>query len=399
MNDGKNNKSNTTRIDTRLGHAGRDPDTNSGIVNPPVHHASTITFPTVAALEAAGKIKFDTLYYGLYGTPTSFALEDAIKELEGANHAIIVASGLGSIAATLAGLLKSGDHVLVTESAYFPTIKFCNAFLKKFGIDVTYYDPMIGAAIKDLIRAETKVVFTEAPGSITFEVQDIPAIAKAAHDAGALVVMDNTWSAGYFFKPFELGVDVSIQAVTKYIGGHSDLMMGSITMRDRSLFDQIKLAASSFGHSAAPDDCFLALRGLRTLATRLKQHDETGMILARWLAERAEVETVLHPALENCPGHDIWKRDFSGSCGLFGVVLKDTFSPDDRNRMMEALKLFPIGYSWGGYESLIVHDDPGHLRKTYEFPHKGPYFRIHAGLEDPADLIEDLENGFRQLRG
>lgn len=399
MGDGKKNKSDNKRIDTRLGHAGRDDATKLGTVNPAVHHVSTVTFPTVAATDAAQKHKFDTLYYGLYGNPTSFALEDGLKELEGANHAIIVGSGLGSVASTLAGLLKSGDHILICESTYFPTIKFCNNFLKKFGVDITYYDPMIGSAIKDLIRAETKVVFTEAPGSITFEVQDIPAIAKEAHDAGAVVVMDNTWSAGYFCQPFDLGVDVSIQAVTKYIGGHSDLMMGSITMRERALFEKIKLAASSFGHSAAPDDCYLALRGLRTLATRLKQHDQTGMILANWLAARDEVEAVLHPALENCPGHDIWKRDFSGSCGLFGVVLKDTFTIDDRNKFMESLQMFPIGYSWGGFESLIVHDDPRALRKTYEFPHKGPYMRIHAGLEDPHDLIEDLDQAFTIIRG
>ena len=385
------------KIDTQLGLAGRKPADNFGIVNPPVYHASTVAFPTVAELEAASLKKFDTTYYGLYGTPTSFALEDGLKKLEDANHAVIVGSGLGSIAVTLAGLLKSGDHLLVTESAYFPTIKFCNNFLKKFGVDVTYYDPMIGENIKDLMRPETRVVFTEAPGSITFEVQDIPATAKAAHDGGALVVMDNTWSAGYYFKPFDFGVDVSVQAVTKYIGGHSDLMMGSITMRDRGLYDKIMLSASSFGHSPQPDDCYLALRGLRTLAVRLKQHNETGIILAKWLAARPEVEAVIHPAFENCPGHEIWKRDFTGATGLFGVVLKDKYSDAERNRMMEGLKLFPIGYSWGGYESLVVHDNPADTRKTYKFPHSGPYMRIHAGLEDPDDLIRDLEQGLALL--
>ena len=385
------------KIDTQLGLAGRSPDDNFGILNPPVYHASTVAFPTVAELEAAGLKKFDTTYYGLYGTPTSFALEDGLKKLEDANYAVIVGSGLGSVAAALAGLLKSGDHLLITESAYFPTIKFCNNFLKKFGVDVTYYDPMIGENIKDLIRPETRVVFTEAPGSITFEVQDIPAIAKAAHDAGALVVMDNTWSAGYYYKPFDFGVDVSLQAVTKYIGGHSDLMMGSITMRDRDLYDKIMLSASSFGHSPQPDDCYLALRGLRTLATRLKQHNETGLILAKWLAARPEVEAVIHPAFESCPGHEIWKRDFTGATGLFGVVLKDKYSDADRNRAIEGLKLFPLGYSWGGYESLVVHDSPAKARKTYKFPHPGPYFRIHAGLEDPDDLVRDLEQGLALL--
>ncbi len=392
MSDDKKNK-----LDTQLSLAGRKPADNFGIINPPVYHASTVTFPTVAELEASALNKFDTTFYGLYGTPTSFALEDGLKKLEDANHAVIVGSGLGSIAVTLAGLLKSGDHLLITESAYFPTIKFCNNFLKKFGVDVTYYDPMIGGNIKDLMRPETSVVFTEAPGSITFEVQDIPAIAKAAHDGGALVVMDNTWSAGYYYKPFDFGVDVSVQAVTKYISGHSDLMMGSITMRDRDLYDKIKLSASSFGHSPQPDDCYLALRGLRTLAVRLKQHNETGLILAKWLAARPEVEAVIHPAFENCPGHEIWKRDFTGATGLFGVVLKEKYSDADRNRMMEGLKLFPIGYSWGGYESLVVHDNPADTRKTYKFPHSGPYMRIHSGLEDPDDLIRDLEQGLALL--
>lgn len=386
-------------IDTQLGTAGRNPKENSGILNPPVYHASTIAFATVDELDAAQLKKFDTTYYGLYGTPTSFALEDGLKKLEDANHAIIVGSGLGSIAATLAGLLKSGDHLLMTESAYYPTIKFCNNFLKKFDVDVTYYDPMINGNIKDLMRPETKVVFTEAPGSITFEVQDIPAIAKAAHDNGALVVMDNTWSAGYYYKPFDFGVDVSVQAVTKYIGGHSDLMMGSITMVERELFDKIKLAASSFGHSPQPDDCYLALRGLRTLATRLKQHSKNGLILAKWLEKRDEVETVIHPAFENCPGHEIWKRDFSGSTGLFGVVLKERYNEKDRNKMIEGLNLFALGYSWGGYESLVVHDNPRLMRKTYTFPHAGPYFRIHAGLEDSDDLIADLEQAFSLLKG
>ena len=391
------NKSGKYKIDTELSIAGHDLKNNHGALNPPVYHASTFAFPTVEELDAANLKKFDTFSYGLYGTPTSYALEDGLRKLENANHAIIVGSGLGSIAVTLAGLLKSGDHLLVSESAYHPTIKFCNNFLKKFGVETTYYDPMIGSDIKKLMRPETKVVFTEAPGSITFEVQDIPAITKVAHDGGALVVMDNTWSAGYYYKPFDFGVDVSVQALTKYIGGHSDLFMGSITMRERALYDKIKLAASSFGHSPQPDDCYLALRGLRTLAARIKQHGETGLALAKWLAARPEVEAVIHPAFENCPGHEIWKRDFSGSCGLFGVVLKDTYSEADRNRMMAGLKLFPIGYSWGGYESLVVHDNPYQSRKTYNFPYKGPYMRIHAGLEDPDDLIKDLEHGLSLL--
>ncbi|MBL4614587.1 MAG: aminotransferase class V-fold PLP-dependent enzyme, partial [Magnetovibrio sp.] len=282
--------------DTRLTTKGRDPEANFGIVNPPVYHASTVTFPTVQALHDAEKHRFDRVYYGRYGTPTTFAFEEAVADLEGATHCVSVPSGMAAIAVALSATLHAGDHVLVTDSAYFPTVKFCNAFLKKFGVEVSYYPPLASAKdLKALIRPNTKVVFSEAPGSITFEVQDIAMIVDVAHQAGALVVMDNTWSAGYHFKPFDHGVDISLQAATKYIVGHSDAMLGTLTMNDRDLFEHVKITQVGMGYSTAPDDAYLGLRGLRTLATRLPRHESTGLELAHWLAARPEVETVLHP--------------------------------------------------------------------------------------------------------
>lgn len=386
--------------DTRLTTTGRDPQNNFGIVNPPVYHASTVTFETMADLHKAEQNRFDQVYYGRYGTPTTFAFEEAVADLEGGDHCVSVPSGMAAIAVALASILHHGEHALITDSAYFPTVKFCNTFLKKFGVEVTYYDPMASAdEIKALMRPNTKLVFTEAPGSITFEVQDIPAIAQVAHDAGALVVMDNTWSAGYYFKPFEHGVDMSLQAATKYIVGHSDAMLGTLTMKDRALYEHTKTVCVGMGYSTAPDDAYLGLRGLRSLAARLPRHQETGLKLAHWLAERPEVETVLHPALPSCPGHEIWKRDFTGASGLFGIVLKDGPAKDDMARMLDNMRLFAMGYSWGGYESLIIPSDPSTIRTTYDWPYKQPVLRIHAGMEDPEDLLADLEAGLANLRG
>ncbi|MCW8916005.1 MAG: cystathionine beta-lyase [Magnetovibrio sp.] len=384
--------------DTRITTAGRSPKTNFGIVNPPVYHASTVTFETVDALKEAEQHRFDRVYYGRYGTPTTFAFEEAVADLEGAEHCISVPSGMAAIAVSLAATLKSGDHALITDSAYFPTVKYCNTFLKKFGVEISYFAPMATAEeLKAQIRPNTKVVFTEAPGSITFEVQDIAMIADIAHAHGALVMMDNTWSAGYYFKPFEHGVDISIQAATKYIVGHSDAMLGSITLNDRDLYEHVKTVQVGMGYSTAPDDAYLGLRGLRTLATRLPRHEKTGLKLAEWLAGHPAVETVLHPALTTCPGHDIWKRDFTGASGLFGFVLKDGPSHGDMARMLDNLELFAMGYSWGGYESLIIPSDPRTMRTTYNWPYGQPVLRIHAGLEDPDDLISDLDKGLKLL--
>jgi cystathionine beta-lyase len=383
------------KIDTILVNAGRRPEDNYGIVNPPVYHASTVTFPTLEALEASQASPFDVIHYGRYGTPTTSAFEEAVAALEGGDRTISVPSGLSAITSALLAFLKAGDHVLVTDSVYFPTRRFCNNVLSGLGIETTYYDPTIGAGITGLIRPNTRVIYMESPGSITFEVQDVAAIAKAARAAGAVAILDNTWSAGLFFRPFAHGVDVSLQAATKFIAGHSDAMLGAITMR-RELYEQVKWITVGLGVCAGPDDCYLGLRGLRTLSARLARHQETGLRLARWLATRPEVERVLHPALPSCPGHALWKRDFTGAPGLFGVVLKD-FPKKAVAAMLDGMELFALGYSWGGYESLIVPTYPAKVRSATRWPYASPSIRLHCGLEDPDDLQADLEAGLKRL--
>ena len=368
--------------DTRLVTAGRKPEENFGIVNPPVYHASTITYPTVAAMEKAKENRYETVYYGRYGTPTTFAFEEAVAALEGGEKTIAVPSGMAAIAGPLLALLKAGDHVLMVDNTYHPTRHFCD-------------NPMIKGGITELLNPQTKVVFVEAPGSLTFEVQDIPAIAEQAHKAGAKVIMDNTWSAGYFFQPFKHGVDISVQAATKYIVGHSDAMLGVITT-SRELFPLIKARAVDVGYSAAPDDCYLGLRGLRSLATRMARHQETGLKVAHWLETRPEVAEVRHPAFPSCPGHEIWKRDFTGSSSLFSILLNN-YSKNAVAAMLDDLKLHAMGASWGGYESLIIPINPSSSRSASRWDHAGPSLRIHCGLEDADDLIADLEKGFERL--
>ncbi len=382
--------------ETHLLHAGRNPSENFGIVNPPVYHASTVTFPTVKDLNEAGKNPTEGVYYGRMGTPTSQALETAVAALEGADRAIAVQSGLAAITGALLSFVQSGDHILVTDSAYFPTKKFCNTVLKNFGVEVTYFDPLIGRAIEGLIRENTKVVFTESPGSLTFEVQDIPALAEVAHKHDCIVMIDNTWAAGYFFDAFKHGCDISIQAATKYIGGHSDVMLGTIALREE-LYKKVKTHVYGLGYCAAPDDCYLAQRGIRTLPARLKIHESNGLKMAAWLKERPEVSKVLHPAFADCPGHDIWKRDFTGASGLFSVVLDEKYSTEAVNAMLDGLKLFPMGYSWGGYESLIIPFNPQGAREATTWPQTGPCLRIHAGQESIDDLLADLAEGFERL--
>ncbi|HWU27094.1 MAG TPA: cystathionine beta-lyase [Rhizomicrobium sp.] len=371
-------------------HAGRMSEEHFGAVNTPVYRASTILFPTFAALEAN-----DAPYvYGRRGTPSSQSLADAITALEGGAHTVICPSGANAIALALLCVCKAGDHVLIVDSCYGPTRRFCDHVLKRFGVETTYYDPLIGDAIAGLFRANTTVVFCESPGSLTFEIQDVPAIAVAAHARGASVLLDNTWATPVFFDAFAHGVDLSIQSATKYVGGHADVMMGYVCANETH---RAKLAAAhdDFGLCTSGDDCFLALRGLRTLPVRLARHQETALTLARWLAAQPEVLRVLHPALENDPGHAIWKRDFSGACGLFGVVLKPV-SRATLAAFMNGLELFGMGYSWGGYESLIV---PAHLKRTAKpFEAEGPLIRIHAGLEDANDLVADLAAGFERIR-
>jgi cystathionine beta-lyase len=383
--------------DTVVVTAGRDPRANHGVVNPPVYHASTITFPTVAAIEEASRHRFDIgqTYYGRYGTPTTFAFEEAVAALEGGYRTVAMGSGKAAIVAVLTAFLDAGDHLLMVDTAYGPTRAFCNRFLARYGVETTYYDPLIGAGIADLIRPETKVVFTESPGSQTFEVQDIPAIAEVAHQAGCTVVLDNTWASPLLFKPFEHGVDVSIQAATKYIVGHSDVMMGTVTTTE-AMHDRVRAAAFELGAPSGPDDVYLAQRGLRTLSVRLERHMKSGLAVAEWLQARPEVEHVLHPALPDDPGHVIWKRDFLGASGLFGVILEPISKPSV-TAMLDGMDLFAMGYSWGGYESLIVPTDPAPMRTATPWQATGPSLRLHVGLEDVDDLITDLAAGFDRM--
>lgn len=383
--------------DTRLIHVGSRPDQHRGAVNPPVYRASTVIFPTVAAMEKASADPFDGVFYGRHGTPTSFALEEAVAELEGADAAVSVSSGLAAITVALMTYLKAGDHLLMTDAAYGPSRRLSDRLLERCGIETTFYDPTIGAGIHDLIQPNTKVVFAESPGSLTFEVQDIPAISKAAHAAGAMMILDNTWSGGLYFQPFEHGVDVSIQAATKYIGGHSDVMLGVISTRQDE-FRRIKAMAVSMGYCAAPDSCYFVLRGLRTLKVRLARHERNGLALADWFAARPEVAQVLHPARADCPGHEFWKRDFSGASGLFGVVLHDV-TKERVAAMLDGMEYFGMGYSWGGFESLMIPTAPADHRAATGWTAAGPCLRVHAGQEDVDDLIEDLERGFERLGG
>ena len=385
------------RDDTLLTRLGRHPEDQHGAVNPPIYRASTITFRSVEELEAAHHAPFakETIVYGRYGTPTTFAIEEAVAELEGGYRGIAVSSGLAAVAGALGALVTRGDHVLVADSVYGPTRRFCDTSLAGRGIEVTYYDPLIGAEISSLTRANTRVIYLESPGSLTFEVQDVPAIVEVAKHRGIRTIIDNTWATPYFFKACSHGIDVSVQAATKYIGGHSDLMLGVI-VTNQECYGRVRSHVATLGYSAPPDDCYLALRGLRTLAVRLRRHQESALAVARWLAERPEVHRVLHPALASCPGHEIWLRDFRGASGLFSVVL----APVERahvNALLERLRLFPLGYSWGGFESLALPVDPTSIRTARPWRANGPMIRLHIGLEDPADLIEDLEHGLAEL--
>ena len=373
---------------TRLVMAARE-FTEHGMVNPAIYHASTILFPNVETYKG-GKQQYR---YARRGTPTSRALESAIANLEGGYDCKVAPSGLAAVSAALIAFVKTGDHVLMVDSVYGPARHFCNTVLKRMGVETSYYDPLIGKNIAGLIRSNTAVVYCESPGSQTMEVQDILAIAAVAHAHGAKVLLDNTWAAGHYFKAFEHGCDVSIQAVTKYISGHSDVMMGSVVCNEAS-WPQFKESFESMGLFTGPDDMYLALRGLRTLDVRLERHQRNATAVAEWLRGRSEVETVLYPALSNAPGHEIWKRDFSGACGLFSVIFKP-ISGKAVAAMVDGLELFKLGESWGGYESLVVPFKPH--RSSTEWQAEGPCLRFHVGLEDPKDLIADLDAGFARL--
>ncbi|HYJ59049.1 MAG TPA: cystathionine beta-lyase [Methyloceanibacter sp.] len=376
---------------TRLVHAGREPARQHGFVNTPIYRGSTVLFPTMAAIEANDQ----AFTYGRVGTPTVKALEEAIAELEGGHRTLLTPSGLSAIATALLAFVSAGDEVLVVDSIYRPARRFCDNLLSRLGVKVTYYDPLIGARIAQLITGKTRVVFAESPGSQTFEVQDIPAIVQAAHAAGAVVILDNTWATPLYFKAFAHGVDVSIQAATKYIVGHADAMLGAVTASEQAS-GAVQKTHEDLGLCPGPEDVYLGLRGLRSLGVRLERHQRSALEIARWLAERSEVARVIHPGLPSDPGHALWKRDFSGASGLFSILLK----PVPRERlaaMLDGLRLFGMGYSWGGFESLIVPFDPSAYRTATQWQVEGPALRLHIGLEDVDDLKVDLEAGFARL--
>lgn len=374
--------------ETRLVAAGRD-YAEHGFVNPAVYHGSTVMFPSTAAL----KDRTQTYTYGRRGTPTSRAVEEAVALVEGGHNAKMLPSGLAAVSTALLAFLKAGDHLLMVDTVYQPARQFCDGLLKGLGVETTYYDPLVGRGIAALMRPNTRVVYTESPGSQTMEVQDIPAIAEATHKAGALLFIDNTWGAGHYFKAFEHGADVSIQAATKYLVGHSDAMMGTVTC-SKDTWEPFRHAYEEMGQFAGPDDMYLTLRGIHTLDVRLERHMKNAMNVAEWLRGRPEVETVLYPALSNAPGHEIWKRDFRGASGLFSVVLKPC-SETATAAFLDRLTLFGMGYSWGGFESLVVPFKP-HRTATRWQP-EGYSLRLHIGLENPDDLKADLTEGFKAL--
>ncbi len=386
--------------ETFLLHGAYDPDTFGGVVNPPVYRASTIVFRNMEDMEARAKAmstpEGQELWYGRKGTPTTFALQEMLARLEGGHRSLLVSSGLAACTSAIMAFVKTGDHILICDSVYGPTRHFADTVLKRCGVTVTYYDPMIGPGIGELFRPNTTVVFLESPGSQSFEVQDVPAICAQARRRGAKVVMDNTWATPLFFKPFEHGVDVSVHAATKYIVGHSDATMGVITA-NKEAWGSVREYVFAAGLHAGADDVYLAQRGLRTMAVRLERHFRHGVSIAKWLADRPEVERVLHPALPGTPGHEIWTRDYTGASGLFSVVLKPIFGREAFRSFIDSLQLFGLGFSWGGYESLVMPFDPRHERPGSHWPYQGFAFRLHVGLEAKEDLIEDLEKAFRVL--
>jgi len=379
--------------ETRLVEAGRRKEWTQGLVNPAVWRASTILFDSVAEMKAANPPEQGTLHYGRNGTPTTWALCEALTQMEpGAAMTRLYPSGAAAAAGALLSVVEAGDEILMVDSVYGPTRSLCETVLKRFGVTTRYYDPLVGRGIEALIGDKTRAVFMESPGTHTFEVQDVPGICEVAKARGLVTLLDNTWATPHFFKAMAAGIDLSILACTKYIGGHADLMLGSVTATE-AFAERLEKTRRVLGQTAGPDDAWLALRGLRTLDVRLRRHEENGLKVARWLAGQPRVAGVLHPALEDCPGHDFWKRDFTGATGLFSFVL----DADDaaRTRLVDGLELFGIGYSWGGFESLALPADP--VRTASPLALEGPLVRLHIGLEHPDDLIADLAAGLARL--
>jgi len=383
---------------TRMSHAGREGVRIHGFVNPGVHRGSTVLFPNCEARRAGAAKRFEQhMTYGTQGGPTHYALEDVIAEIEGGTRCTIVGTGLAAVAVPLLAYLKAGDHCLMPDSVYGPARNIATGMMKGWGIETEFYDPCIDeAGMRALIRSNTKVVYTESPGSHTFEVQDVPALARAAHAAGAKVLMDNTWGI-HTFQPFAHGVDVSIQALTKYVGGHSDILLGSVTVNSEEDHIAVRSAASTMGHYASPDDCWLALRGVRTMAVRLRTQAAAALEIAEWLEQQPQIQRVLHPALPSHPQHALFQRDFTGACSLFGIVLDARFSQEDMFRFVDNMTLFGIGASWGGYESLAIPTTGFITRTAHTGDFGGQTVRIHIGLEDVADLKADLAQSLRSL--
>ena len=384
-------KKRKTGLPTQLVEGGRRKEWRGPLVNVPVERASTILFDSVADLEAS-KPSLGTYRYALQGTATQWALAEALTELEpGAAGTALFPTGLAAITATLLVLLSPGDELLAPDNVYGPTRKFCDTILKRLGVATRYYDPLIGADIAEIVSDKTRAVLLESPGSLTMEVQDVPAICAVARERGLVTLLDNTWATPLFFPAIAAGVDVTILAATKYIGGHADVMIGSTTAT-KDYYDRIQTGAWDLGHAVSPDDAWLGSRGLRTLDVRLKQHQRSALKIAEWLKGRPEVGMVLHPALPDCPGHQFWKRDFKGSSGLFSFGLKGA-DRATRTAFVDSLKLFGIGYSWGGYESLVLPVDP---HRTVSKAPASNLVRLHIGLEDSDDLIADLTDAFVQ---
>src|SRR6476620_3115866 len=377
---------------TRLVTAGRDPREQYGFVNTPIYRGSTVLYPNTEKF-----LHRDAKYtYGTKGTPTTNSLEVAWTELSGAAGTVLVPSGLAAISIALLSCLKAGDHLLVPDSVYRPTRNFCDSVLKKFGVETTYYDPLLGADVAKLFKPNTRAVFTEAPGSLSFEMQDIPAIAAAAHARDLIVLMDDTWATPLFFPPHARGVDIAIEAGTKYCSGSSDLLLGMVSANERC-WRELRATFDTMAICARPEDVFLALRGLRTMKVRLMHHQQSALAIAKWFAARPEVARVLHPALESDPGHAIWKRDFSGASGLFSIVLKP--APQKAvDTMLDTLKLFGMGFSWGGFESLAIPFDCNDYRTATKWAPGGPTLRLHIGLESTDDLKADLDRGLAALK-